>query len=505
MSDSSILRGVWVYRSMLNAPEMAADFNKLAVWEAELSLDVTDDGRIHGFLGERPAQAQGNEPYLTVEGRLESGNPLRVAWRAKGRPGSEFEGWIYDYVGYLMPGWTDASRPRAVVTGTVIRTVPHGKAPAGSVFSFYAVKKDFVEPRVAIPLAKPVIDLMASAEHRFHHALWHASRDEWAGLSAVKRASLQKLGWQPGPIGSERASLGPDRLTNGSGEDFLFMHRRMVRDVRALDPSARSWTRVPQPVFPASFDSGVTAISTGNPDGNALADAWIVPGDPNTTAWLVELRKTSTLYSRFSAWEALYTDSRYLATVSLAELGSRIEFTIHNWMHMRWASIPRDPSSDATKQGLPMPLGRLPLDFDEKWLSPSYDYLGETFSSHVNPIFWRLHGWVDDRIEDWFKAQESVRPGAVKRRAMDGIDWFEADKTWVLVDEPWEGLKDPHAGHGGHGHGHGGLLLDVPTMQQALTVIYGPETALEGAWMKAKGPDSARAQPTATWFKRFDE
>ena len=84
----------------------------------------------------------------------------------------------------------------------------------------------------------------------------------------------------------------------------------------------------------------------------------------------------------------------------------------------------------------------------------SYDYLGETFSSHVNPIFWRLHGWVDDRIEDWFKAQESVRPGAVKRRAMDGIDWFEADKTWVLVDEPWEGLKDPHAGHGGHGHGH---------------------------------------------------
>jgi len=36
-----------------------------------------------------------------------------------------------------------------------------------------------------------------------------------------------------------------------------------------------------------------------------------------------------------------------------------------------------------------------------KWDAPAYDYLGDTYSSHVNPIFWKLHGWIDNRIEDW--------------------------------------------------------------------------------------------------------
>jgi hypothetical protein len=279
----------------------------------------------------------------------------------------------------------------------------------------------------------------------------------------------------------------------------------MVRDVRGIDPAVRSWSRVPQPTFPVSFDAGALASSAGNVDGNALADAWVVPGDPNTTAWLVELRKTSTLYSRFAAWETLYTDPRYLATVSLAELGSRIEFTIHNWMHMRWAAEPRDPNPDASKHGLPVPEGRLPLDFDTKWLSPEYDYLGETFSSHVNPIFWRLHGWVDDRIGDWFKAQEAVRPGSIKPKQVDGVDWFEADKKWVLIDQPWEGLKDPHAGHGGHGGGHGGLLLDVPTMQKALTIIFGPEPKAGAELLAAAEAAPVRARTGATWFKRVQE
>ncbi|MFJ7106763.1 PvdJ/PvdD/PvdP-like protein [Pseudomonas sp. NPDC098740] len=500
MRDVSILNGVWIYRSFLNSADMVGDFRKLAVWEAELSFGLADDGRLYGFLGERPEEAIGNEPYLTIDGRVQEGDPSRVSWRAKGKPGSTFEGWIYDYVGYLSPEWADATRPRAVISGTVTRTVAHGNnAPAGAVFSFYAVKKDFREPRLSHPLAKPVIDLMASAEHRYHHALWHASRDEWAFLSAKKRAALQALGWQPGPLGAERASLGVGRVTNGSGEDFLYMHRRMVHHVRGLDPSVRSWPSVPSPKFPVSFAAGTKASTSGNVDGNAFADPWIVPGDPDQTNWLVEVRKTSTLYSKFAAWEALYTDPRYLASISLAELGSRIEFTIHNWMHMRWASLPRDPNPDPDRHGLPIPEGRQALDFDPKWLSPEYDFLGETFSSHVNPIFWRLHGWVDDRIEDWSRAQEVARPGAITRKTLGGVQWFEADKQWVLVEEPWEGLKDVHgAGHGGHGaSGHGDLLLDIPTMQQALTVIFDAEPGANALAVNSK--------VKANWFKRLED
>jgi len=64
----------------------------------------------------------------------------------------------------------------------------------------------------------------------------------------------------------------------------------------------------------------------------------------------------------------------------------------------------RDPTNN-------QPLARDPFDFDDKWNNPKYDYLGEFYSSYVNPIFWRLRGWVDDRIEDWYNAHEAKSTG----------------------------------------------------------------------------------------------
>ncbi|MER9676057.1 hypothetical protein [Mesorhizobium sp. M0208] len=494
--------GIWTYRSFLNVPGNVGDFGKLTVWEAELSLEVSEDGHIYGLLGERPDLCVGTEPYLLVEGTVIPGNPAVISWRAKGKPQSEYDGWIYDYRGYLSPEWPDAPRNRPTIVGTVTRTVAHNGAPAGSVFSFVAVKSDFLEPRKTIPLAKSIIDMMSSAEHRYHHALWHASRDTWDNLSDPKKEALRATGWQPGPKTKERASLAADRLANGSGEDFFYMHRRMVKEVRAMDPSVGTWRRLPQQQFPSSFAPETKASQIGNLDGYSLPPAWVVPGDPDTTNWLFELRKTSTLYGRFQAWEALYTSADYLASLSLGELGSRIEFTIHNWMHMRWTSVTRDPTGDVARRGLPLPNGRDALDFDEKWLDPEYDYLGETFSSHINPIFWRLHGWVDDRINDWYRAHEAVRPGVVKPMTLDGVEWFAVDGTWVKNDEPWEGARASSSPthHAGHNHpGHSGRVLDVPTMQAALRIIYGPEPDAAPSAMEDHG--QALPGTRASWFK----
>jgi hypothetical protein len=41
---------------------------------------------------------------------------------------------------------------------------------------------------------------------------------------------------------------------------------------------------------------------------------------------------------------------------------------------------------------------------DTKWDDPSYNWLGDTYSSHVNPTFWKLHGWVDRCIDGWMAA-----------------------------------------------------------------------------------------------------
>ena len=471
-------------------------------------MDIADGGRLYGFLGERPEVATGNEPYLLVEGEVALDDPIEVRLRATGKPGSEFDGWVYDYAGYLAPAWPNATLRRPVIVGTVTRTVAHGSAPAGSVFSFVAVKRDFVEPRLAIPLAQPVIDMMASAEHRFHHALWHGARDEWAGMSPAKKEALRTIGWQPGPVGKERASLSADRLKNGSGEDFLYMHRRMVQDVRALDPTIRTWARLPQPQFPASFAADTKATRIGNLDGYAVPPAWTIPDDPDTTSWLHELRKTSTVYAKFQAWEALYTDPGYLATLSLGELGSRVEFTIHNWMHMRWASIPprsiNRPSQARSAVAERPCIPRLRRQVDPARIRLSRRDIRPRTSIRSSGA---CTAGFDDRIEDWFRAQKTARPGTIKRAQLNGVAWFETDGRWVVHDEPWEGRRLPDDGHGHHGHGgrhagHGGLALDVATMKQALTIIFGPEPGAAPT-IAAEGAQPA-PEARKTWFKRIE-
>ena len=125
----------------------------------------------------------------------------------------------------------------------------------------------------------------------------------------------------------------------------------------------------------------------------------------------------------------LFTRQRHLSGLSLGALGNLLEFTIHNQMHMRWSSVSRDPKTGE-------PASRGDFDFDLKWDDPKYDYLGDFHSSHVNPLFWRLHGWVDDRIEDWYNAHEAAHQGEIERYEYQGISWFKPGK-WVQVSNPF--------------------------------------------------------------------
>ncbi|MFF8840286.1 hypothetical protein [Streptomyces sp. NPDC015130] len=84
-------------------------------------------------------------------------------------------------------------------------------------------------------------------------------------------------------------------------------------------------------------------------------------------------------------------------------------------------------------------------DTSEKWIKAThsdkpfyYDDLNDTFSSHVHPVFWRLHGWVDDRIEDWYAAHAATHPGQVARKTVGDVPWF-AKGPQVSVETPWVG------------------------------------------------------------------
>ena len=125
--------------------------------------------------------------------------------------------------------------------------------------------------------------------------------------------------------------------------------------------------------------------------------------------------------------------------ISLSEYGARIESTIHNNLHNRFAYYGYGRPSAAD------PLNK--ENWDKMWKdtfdSPNYDALGDSYSSHVHPWFYRLHGWVDARIDDWLRVNGYASVGTAdecKGKAQPCYIWL-SDKRYVAKgnDVPWAG------------------------------------------------------------------
>ena len=131
------LPGSWTYRSLLNNPDPAVEFNKLRFGVATITLEKTAMGEIKGTIG-------GTGWSLDLKGNRGYGSPFDVRFQGKGKIGDEI--WTYDYIGYLVPAWPNGDGQRPAIVGSVIRTAPHsdgagGVSPAGFVASFVAVKQ----------------------------------------------------------------------------------------------------------------------------------------------------------------------------------------------------------------------------------------------------------------------------------------------------------------------------------------------------------------------------
>lgn len=246
------------------------------------------------------------------------------------------------------------------------------KSVVGNMHNLFSKERRELTPT----LPSQVINEMAQRRNRFHHYIWHRVRNTWLRLKEDERQAVRNINpaWEPPRPARDKAER-PIR-DNESGEDFLFMHRQMITLVNEIlsevgdadYPRIKGWKRVPLP---------------GDAD-------YPVPDFPGSG--LEEIKSVEYFELYIAPWERQYTDPDYLRAVTLGQLGSDIEFTIHNDMHMRWAA--------------PSPVGYRPTTaitkgIGEQWDATGYDYLGDTYSSHVNPVFWKLHGWVDDRIEDW--------------------------------------------------------------------------------------------------------
>lgn len=482
--DPHQFNGTYTYRSFINEQSIVDDFSKLQFAEAELSLFASGDGTVTGLLSWPTKDDDSERAYMDINGRIVKREPFLVQFDGIGRKGSAVENFHYRYELQLAKSWPEVTKPRTCLVGSVLRVKDHGSAKAGVAASVIAVRREFVEPRdiAGVALIPSTQAMLATKWHRLWHATWHTVRGAWSDLTQeATRQQIAKLGW-----GLDRPPLrqsppnGPGGLIldNGAGEDFLFMHRwmiKMVHDDYAMQGATApaSWKTLPSPASPQASFLPITSpagIVTFKRD-TASSGNMIPPAD----TWQKTPEYFNTVMRRLAAQFASPTT---LASLSLGALGNMIEFTIHNAMHMRWASPARDPDTGELildpVTGAP---GERPsFDFSDKWNSPNYDYLGEFYSSHVNPLFWRLHGWVDDRIDDWFKAQEAARPGNMKRRQLHGIDWFEVNPPLVIAPEPYVGvsLDGGHHGHAGHGGHHGGgdqQAKEIETMLMVLAAI----------------------------------
>lgn len=480
--------GAWTYRSFFNREEPAAALDDIMLAEGEMVFESAAPGQIRGQLAFRSDKPDPKDPILTFAGSLEDGTPATAKFRGTGVAGTSAEGWIYDYTGYLVPHWPGGKAQKAALVGTVTRLVDHkgggGGAvrPAGAVYSIVAVHRDFPEPKAIIPIEEPALSMVASRHHRLHHLVWHTLRNAWADDSAIPppvKAKITALGW--GPPRPVLSAVGDPLFANGSGEDFLFMHRQMVNEInRALKEAGKRaiapWSAIPPPgpvvIEPDYGDSAPAFTTPGNPRGFSVPPAWF-PSDPMQSQRLVDLKDPSFYWSRMRWWDRQYKDPAYLSTLTLGELGTLLEWTVHNDMHMRWASAPRHPQTQDI-----IPDGRPDWDIDPLWDDPNYDHLGEQYSSHVNPVFWRLHGWVDARVEDWFAAHEAAHPGEVIKADIMGTPWF-ATGRWVQVDMPWSGPM--HHMNALQATGHDGVDDDVRTMEAIIALISPPPAAAHPA------------------------
>jgi len=266
----------------------------------------------------------------------------------------------------------------------------------------------------------------ADRNARMHHYIWHLARSQWPELPEAQKNEIRALGFSDPPrlAGSRRRSASP-----GAGVDFLNMHRQMVATTHAIAVSLGGSYR----------NTGWSPIPWSHSD-----PVWPMPTwswGSTTPEW--KKRETTAYWQKMAAQ---LRDPTWLASISLDALGTTLEEGIHNWFHMHWAT--QDPAN--------------PSD-----TSPSADFLGSTFSSQVNPIFWKLHGWIDECIELWETAPVTAGTGA-KRNAATELARF----NWLgPVPRPpaKAGSKSFSA------HDHGSINLSEQEVQDLFARLQTPE------------------------------
>lgn len=210
---------------------------------------------------------------------------------------------------------------------------------------------------------------MAQPSHRKWHHLWHGIRN--AHLAGrLTKSDMDQITRRLGSEWQRREDK------QDVGEEFLQMHHVMIANLtqhlqaHGCTPYNR-WSEPPSDkdeIYPV-FDPRVPKNG-----GFELMRQW---------------------HQQVTSPEVLSNPS-----VTLGAFGEYLENGLHNSMHMRHAN-PKGAISAFNQ--LPA-FFNISEDANSELNRPSNDWLGHPYSSHVNPFFWRLHGYIEDRLNAWLAA-----------------------------------------------------------------------------------------------------
>ena len=138
LPEYEFYEGTWTYRSLLNDPDIDKEFNDLRfgagiITFGQIAYDQILDGKLD--------MGGGYELFLRGELQRNVGGIVGIRWTGTGLIGTPTEGWVYDYRGERVQGWSGATDQAAVIVGSVIRTVAHGGSSAGFTATYYMVKQ----------------------------------------------------------------------------------------------------------------------------------------------------------------------------------------------------------------------------------------------------------------------------------------------------------------------------------------------------------------------------